>query len=187
MSERCNGWEAGIRTPIPWSRATCPTVGRPPSARCEARRLRELLIIAQSELEPARARALGRTLRQLFVPRRRHVLIAHHPVAAGFARGLTRRFRRLLLLLAAMARHPALASRFARFLAGPLVGRALLMRCLAALAGDLPLLLPVHRRKTAILFGHRLLPPGRMSVSGYPHVLVLANTRAATAVPRARV
>ncbi len=26
------GWEAGIRTPIPWSRATCPTVGRPPSA-----------------------------------------------------------------------------------------------------------------------------------------------------------
>jgi hypothetical protein len=25
------GWEAGIRTPIPWSRATCPTVGRPPS------------------------------------------------------------------------------------------------------------------------------------------------------------
>jgi hypothetical protein len=26
-----NGWEAGIRTPIPWSRATCPTVGRPPN------------------------------------------------------------------------------------------------------------------------------------------------------------
>ena len=25
------GWEAGIRTPIPWSRATCPTVGRPPN------------------------------------------------------------------------------------------------------------------------------------------------------------
>ena len=25
------GWEAGIRTPIPWSRATCPTVERPPS------------------------------------------------------------------------------------------------------------------------------------------------------------
>ena len=25
------GWEAGIRTPITWSRATCPTVGRPPS------------------------------------------------------------------------------------------------------------------------------------------------------------
>ena len=26
-----SGWEAGIRTPITWSRATCPTVGRPPS------------------------------------------------------------------------------------------------------------------------------------------------------------
>ena len=25
------GWEAGIRTPRPWSRAMCPTVGRPPS------------------------------------------------------------------------------------------------------------------------------------------------------------
>ena len=27
------GWEAGIRTPITWSRATCPTVERPPSTR----------------------------------------------------------------------------------------------------------------------------------------------------------
>ena len=26
------GWEAGIRTPITWSRATCPTVERPPSS-----------------------------------------------------------------------------------------------------------------------------------------------------------
>ena len=30
------GWEAGIRTPITWSRATCPTVERPPSARPRA-------------------------------------------------------------------------------------------------------------------------------------------------------
>jgi site-specific DNA recombinase len=29
---RTIGWEAGIRTPITWSRATCPTVERPPSA-----------------------------------------------------------------------------------------------------------------------------------------------------------
>jgi Recombinase/Recombinase zinc beta ribbon domain len=27
------GWEAGIRTPITWSRATCPTVERPPNRR----------------------------------------------------------------------------------------------------------------------------------------------------------
>ena len=38
MSERVtagesNGWEAGIRTPITWSRATCPTVERPPTER----------------------------------------------------------------------------------------------------------------------------------------------------------
>ena len=31
------GWEAGIRTPITWSRATCPTVGRPPSTSRNAR------------------------------------------------------------------------------------------------------------------------------------------------------
>jgi hypothetical protein len=34
------GWEAGIRTPITWSRATCPTVERPPSlARVRGRNL----------------------------------------------------------------------------------------------------------------------------------------------------
>jgi hypothetical protein len=32
------GWEAGIRTPITWSRATCPTVERPPSVERIARR-----------------------------------------------------------------------------------------------------------------------------------------------------
>ena len=31
------GWEAGIRTPITWSRATCPTVERPPSVRPRSR------------------------------------------------------------------------------------------------------------------------------------------------------
>src|SRR5262245_6152979 len=34
------GWEAGIRTPITWSRATCPTVERPP--RIGTVRLRSL-------------------------------------------------------------------------------------------------------------------------------------------------
>jgi hypothetical protein len=29
------GWEAGIRTPITWSRATCPTVERPPNGQVE--------------------------------------------------------------------------------------------------------------------------------------------------------
>src|SRR5215831_21188616 len=31
FSEVFSGWEAGIRTPITWSRATCPTVERPPN------------------------------------------------------------------------------------------------------------------------------------------------------------
>jgi hypothetical protein len=33
------------------------------------------------------------------------------------------------------------------------------MRCLTALAGDITLLGPIHRRKTAIFFGHLILPP----------------------------
>ena len=64
----------------------------------------------------------------------------------------------LLLLFAAMARHPALAARLPRFLARPLVGRALLMRGLATLARNLALLVAVHRREPAILFRHRCPP-----------------------------
>src|SRR6188474_247631 len=87
-------------------------------------------------------------------------LVADRPVLVGVARILetgvapllrpakrTRRHAfardrllRLLLLLAAMARHPALASGFPRFFARPLVRGALLMRGLAALAGYLALL-----------------------------------------------
>ena len=66
----------------------------------------------------------------------------------------------LLLLLPPMARHPALAARLACLFARPLVGRALLMRGFAALAGDLALLTPIHRRKSAIFFCHVTLPPG---------------------------
>src|SRR6266550_1991366 len=61
-----------------------------------------------------------------------------------------------------MAGHPALASGFARFLACPLVGRALLVRRFAAFAGDLALLRAVHRSESAILFSHTdLLPSTR--------------------------
>ena len=34
-----SGWEAGIRTPITWSRATCPTVERPPSVGLRRERI----------------------------------------------------------------------------------------------------------------------------------------------------
>jgi hypothetical protein len=64
-----------------------------------------------------------------------------------------------------MARHAALAAGFTRFLAGPLVRRALLVRGLATLARDLPLLGPIHRCKSAIFLGHVFLPP-------VPHVLI---------------
>ena len=30
------GWEAGTRTPIHWSRASCPTIERPPSRSRDA-------------------------------------------------------------------------------------------------------------------------------------------------------
>src|SRR6476620_198000 len=59
-----------------------------------------------------------------------------------------------------MTRHPALASGFSRFLACPLVGRALLMGGLATLTGNFALLRAVHRGESAILFSHtNLLPP----------------------------
>src|SRR5262249_61282564 len=51
-----------------------------------------------------------------------------------------------------MARHATLAAGLARLFARPLVRRPLLMRGLAALARDLSLLVPVHRRKSTILF-----------------------------------
>src|SRR5712692_1035658 len=73
-----------------------------------------------------------------------------------------------------MARHAALATGLARFLTGPLVGGALLMRRLAAFTRDLALLVSVHRCKAAIFCSHAIL-------LGTP---VLANTRAATDVPR---
>src|SRR5205809_703890 len=58
-----------------------------------------------------------------------------------------------------MARHSTLAAGLARLLAGPLVGRTFLMRCLAALAGNLALLETVHRGESAILFSHTDLLP----------------------------
>jgi hypothetical protein len=38
------------------------------------------------------------------------------------------------------------------------------VRRLAALAGDLPLLGAVHRCESAIFFGHRIPPPGYVSL-----------------------
>ena len=48
---RESGWEAGIRTPIPWSRATCPTVGRPPTTSRGAAKGTEFSIIVARKLE----------------------------------------------------------------------------------------------------------------------------------------
>src|SRR5262245_20364262 len=84
-----------------------------------------------------------------------------------------------------MARHPALAASLTRFLAGPLVRRAFLMRGLAALARNLALLVAVHRRKSAILFCHRLPPhPDMITSPGRLTFPCSSNTRAATDVPR---
>src|SRR5215510_6770081 len=58
-----------------------------------------------------------------------------------------------------MAGHAAFASGFACFLAGPLVGRALLMSGLATLAGKLALFRAVHRSESAVLFSHTDLLP----------------------------
>ena len=58
------------------------------------------------------------------------------------------------LLASPMARHTTLAAGFARFFAGPLMGRPFRVRGLATLAGNLALLLSVHRGESAILFCH---------------------------------
>ena len=65
--------------------------------------------------------------------------------------------RLLLFLLAAVARHPAFAARFTRFFARPLVRRSLLVRGLAALARNVALFAPIHRRKSAIFLCHVIL------------------------------
>jgi hypothetical protein len=74
----------------------------------------------------------------------------------------------LLLLLAAMARHAALAASFARSLTRPLVRGPLLVRSFAALARYLSLLGPVHRSKSTIFFSHIPLRahPGAAEHSG---------------------
>jgi hypothetical protein len=58
----------------------------------------------------------------------------------------------------AMACHSAFAARLARLLGGPLVGRPFLVCRFAALAGNIALLMSVHRSKSAIFFRHRALP-----------------------------
>src|SRR5688572_1944484 len=72
-------------------------------------------------------------------------------VAAGAFHAIRPHVRRLAaaalihhLLASTMAGHSAFAAGFTCFLAGPLVGRALLVRRLAPLAGNFSLLGPVH-------------------------------------------
>src|SRR5882762_9649446 len=81
----------------------------------------------------------------------------HCALVAGIGFRHVRVGRRTLFLLPPMARHPALTASFTRFLAGPFVSGALLMRRLAALARDLSLLVTVHRCKAAIFFCHATL------------------------------
>src|SRR5215207_3725251 len=84
-----------------------------------------------------------------------------------------------------MACHSALAAGFARFLAGPLMSGALLVRRLAALARDLSLLGAVHRGKSAILFCHTDLPDPLHAHRQMPaRRRCVRWGRAATEVPR---
>src|SRR5688500_18144935 len=64
-----------------------------------------------------------------------------------------------------MACHSTLAAGFARLLAGPLVGRALLVGRLATLAGNLALFHAIHRGESAIVFSHTTLPDSLRSLS----------------------
>src|ERR1041384_4825020 len=86
-------------------------------------------------------------------------LVARHRL--GRRRQILRRLAGAACQLTAptMTRHAALAPGFARFLAGPLVGRALLVGGLSALTGNFALLRAVHRSESAILFSHSNLLP----------------------------
>lgn len=85
-----------------------------------------------------------------------------------------------LLAASTMTRNAPFAPRVPRLFARPLVGRALLMRRLAPLAGDLPLLASIHRRESAIFLRHGFLP----LPSSSPDELVRAyRLRCATEVP----
>src|SRR4029079_14249644 len=95
------------------------------------------------------------------------ILRATERTRRHLARHRLLRLGRQLFLLAAMARHPALAPGFARFLTGPLVRRAFLMRGLAALARNLALLHSIHRRKSTIFFCHDH-PPTWTGLDSYP-------------------
>ena len=53
-----------------------------------------------------------------------------------------------------MTREPALAAGVAGFFTRPLVSRALLVRGLSTLTGDLTLLGAIHRCKSTIFFSH---------------------------------
>ncbi len=66
----------------------------------------------------------------------------------------------------------------------PAPPRSLLVGGLATFAGDLALLVAVHRRESAILFCHCFLPPELTRRPGLLAPGALANTRAATAMPR---
>src|SRR5262245_55363643 len=99
-----------------------------------------------------------------------------------------------------MARHASLAAGFARFFARPLVSRPFGMCGLATLAGNLALLLTVHRGESAILFCHtdllyplRTRPPKLTEVASRPRLRIptrrdshVRRPRAATDVPRKR-
>src|SRR5712691_12592833 len=116
------GWEAGIRTPITWSRATCPTVGRPPSTSRGASTARTIDYSQSKTGSPNRPLALGcraRRARLLAADHPRFArLVSDHLLVAGV--GFRRRLGRLPLL-APVARHAALATGLARFLARPFV------------------------------------------------------------------
>src|SRR5580765_679083 len=75
-AKRKNGWEAGIRTPIPWSRATCPTVGRPPNQVFPRRAETRIIYDSVPGLDFARRGTLRHRPREVFGGRARGVAVA---------------------------------------------------------------------------------------------------------------
>ena len=96
----------------------------------------------------------------LSVANRGSITVSLDPVGAA-APGWSASGPLYVFLFAAVAGHSTFAAGLARLFTRPLVRGALLVRRFSALARDLALLVPLHRRKSPILCCHRNLLTGR--------------------------
>lgn len=93
------------------------------------------------------------------------------------ALSLRHRFPGNVLLMLSAARPAALSAGLTRFLTAPFVSGSSQVRRSPALAGNLTLLVTVHRRKTAILYTHNVLIHQNVVISTASQAQMSATSR----------